>query len=180
MGVAVDETRRDHVAGCIELLPAALAYVSERQINFYVPPHLPHGTADLVIRNPLGTSLPQRVSIQAVNPGIFFDAASGIGAILIAGTGRNTIDRPAASGDFLEIYTTGLGGSLPGSQPIAATPQVLIGNVPVQVQFSGPAPGFTGLHQINVRVPGGLAAGIQPVTVNMNGTVSNSVNIRVR
>lgn len=38
-------------------------------------------------------------------------------------------------------------------------PSLLIGSVPAQVGFSGLAPGFAGLYQINTQVPPGVTPG---------------------
>ena len=44
-----------------------------------------------------------------------------------------------------------------------------IGGKPAGVVFSGLAPGFAGLAQINVVIPQGLSAGNQPAFVSING-----------
>jgi uncharacterized protein (TIGR03437 family) len=160
-------------------IAARLVYISDRQINFLVPSNLQPGPADVVVTNTVGTSAPQRVTVNAITPGIFFDVPSGFGAILVAGTGQTTTQRGAAAGEFLEIYSTGL-GSVQTNGRTLVTPQVLVGGLPAQVTFSGLAPGFLGLYQVNAQVPAGLAAGTQPVTLDVNGTRSNSVNVRLR
>jgi uncharacterized protein (TIGR03437 family) len=48
------------------------------------------------------------------------------------------------------------------------------------VKFSGLAPGYIGLWQINVLIPQGVSAGNLQVRVVTNGTPSNSVTIAVR
>jgi uncharacterized protein (TIGR03437 family) len=60
-----------------------------------------------------------------------------------------------------------------------ATPTVTIGGTKATVSFSGLAPGFVGLYQINVEVPATLAAGNQPVVVEVSGASSNSVLLPV-
>ena len=48
------------------------------------------------------------------------------------------------------------------------TPEVTIGGMPAIVDFSGLAPGFSGLYQINARVPLGALPGDQvPLTIRM-------------
>ncbi len=86
---------------------------------------------------------------------------------------------PAAAGDILTLWVTGLGlatstgapdGDLLPTGEVApadgnpiyfttVTPQVTIGGVPAQVFFSGLGPGFAGLYQINIRVPVGVSVG---------------------
>jgi adhesin/invasin len=48
------------------------------------------------------------------------------------------------------------------------------------VKYSGLAPGFIGLWQINVVLPTGLAAGNVPLRIVINGTPSNTVTVAVR
>jgi uncharacterized protein (TIGR03437 family) len=50
-----------------------------------------------------------------------------------------------------------------------------------EVQYSGLAPGFVGLWQINVRIPADAPSGnAVPVRVLINGTPSNVVGIAIR
>jgi len=58
-------------------------------------------------------------------------------------------------------------------------PSVTIGGTKSIVSFSGLAPGFVGLYQINVEVPDGLKEGNQTVVVTQAGTASNSVLLPV-
>lgn len=162
---------------------ASLLFVSDGQINFLVPSDLPEGSTQLTVSTSVGTTAPVTVPVQAVSPGIFFDAATRYGAILNAGTSQTTAQRASGAGEFIEIYATGLGpvrADSAGLRLTVATPQVQIGSVPARVLFSGLAPGYLGLYQINVEVPGGLQSGAQPLTVTVNGARSNEVLTGVR
>jgi adhesin/invasin len=55
----------------------------------------------------------------------------------------------------------------------------MIGGLPAFVTYSGLAPGFVGLYQINAALPNGLQAGNQPVQILMGGTKSNTVILPV-
>ena len=62
-----------------------------------------------------------------------------------------------------------------------STPEVFIAGVPAAVQFSGMAPGFSGLWQINAVVPErAFITGRVPLQVYMDGVDSNEVTIFVQ
>ncbi len=88
--------------------------------------------------------------------------ADGVAALADCG-------EPVSPGVILQIFLTGLGKATPGGDPAGdplpagelapggyntvETPEVTIGGMPAIVDFSGLAPGFSGLYQINARVP---------------------------
>jgi uncharacterized protein YecE (DUF72 family) len=87
------------------------------------------------------------------------------------------------------IYMTGLGQVTPlalagfaaSESPLAeavAQPGVLIGETPGIVTFAGLTPGFVGLYQVNVLIPGYAPTGMQiPLTI---GTTDNFTTVNVR
>lgn len=163
--------------------PAQVFFSGTRQVNFYVPPGTPEGTADVFVRTAAGTSETVRVPVVRVHPGLFFDSASGFGAILIAGTGQVTQVRPAGAGEVLEVYATGFGpvqNAAGGTRETTIRPEAMLGGRPAEVLFSGLAPGFSGLYQINVRVPAGLAAGASTLRLTASGIASNEVKVQLR
>jgi len=135
--------------------------------------------------------------VASAEPGVFGYPAPGDppqqGAIVNAVT--YTVADPAApvtAGDVLAIFATGLGtvdqtipdgAAAPGHPPAntVAKPTVNIGGQSAVVSFSGLAPGFVGLYQIDAIVPGGVTPGSQvSVVVGIAGETSPPVTIAVR
>ncbi len=163
---------------------APLIYVSDSQINFVAPAGLAGGTAAVMVSAPNGVTATVQVPVLATQPGIFYNAANGYGAVLIAGTSQPIVDRPAAPGDVLEVYATGLGAvrasATLGLSETVARPDAYIAGTLAPVLFSGLAPGFVGLYQVNVQAPGGLSSGDQSLVIVMDGKTSNEVKVRLR
>jgi uncharacterized protein (TIGR03437 family) len=163
--------------------PVEVLFSSAGQVNFVVPSTVPEGTADVLIRAGNATSPAIQAPVRAVQPGIFFNTATNVGAITRAGSAFLTTDDPPAAGDFIAIYATGLGAVRTGASGLDETtirPEVLIGGVSAEVSYSGLAPGFIGLYQLNAKIPAAVTAGQKPVVISMGGTRSNEVQIRVR
>ena len=162
----------------------------QQQINFQVPWEVATGpNATIAVSNGDTAGASISVPVLTAQPGIFNYSAGGntFGAILHADFQLADTAHPAKPGETVLIYCTGLGAvssppadGEPGKgQPTVATPTVTIGGTKATVSFSGLAPGFVGLYQINVEVPDGLAAGNQPVVVEVAGAFSNSVLLPV-
>ena len=95
------------------------------------------------------------------------------------------------AGEYISIYCTGLGdvttrpplGSATPADPLASTlvtPVVTIGGAPATVSFSGLAPGFVGLYQVNVQVPATAPPGAAvPLVLTIGGLPANTVTIAV-
>jgi uncharacterized protein (TIGR03437 family) len=162
---------------------APLLMVSDGQVNFLVPADTAQGTASLVITTTLGASSEVRAPVHSVSPGIFFDVQSGTGAVVVAGSAETTGQRPATGGDYLEIYATGLGSvrSEGGLRWTVAAPRVFIGGLEsAAIGYSGLAPGYDGLYQVNARVPDGAPSGWQDLSLEVGGKRTNTVKVRIR
>jgi uncharacterized protein (TIGR03437 family) len=63
----------------------------------------------------------------------------------------------------------------------AVLPTATIGGQPAVVLFSGLAPGFVGLYQVNVTVPANAPSGSAvPLVLTINGVASNTVTIAIQ
>jgi len=115
-------------------------------------------------------------AVLLASPVLFSLRGTSQGAILHASTQQVvSADNPAVADEALEIYCTGLidGAVIP--------PQVAVGGQRAAVLYFGPAPGYPGLNQINVRVPSGLAPGpAVAVRLNYLGRPSNEVTVAVQ
>jgi uncharacterized protein (TIGR03437 family) len=179
---------------------APLLGFSPQQINFQVPWQLSGETqTTFTITSGDVTSAPVTVPLSNVAPGIFLLNAASQAAVLVANTAIITApvgtfpgSRPAQHGEYLSVYSTGLGsvthqpatGAPAGGNPISVTNtnpiSASIGGVPAPVSFSGLAPGFLGLYQVNVQVPPNAPTGSAvPLTISIGGKTSNQANIAV-
>jgi uncharacterized protein (TIGR03437 family) len=156
--------------------PLQLLYVSDTQINFYVPQDAAPGAGVLTVVTPSGAQAATNVNVDAVQPGIFD------GAVLHAGTAVSAVTTPVNAGDFVEIYCTGLGKTSSGAAPqrTLLTPTVFFGATPAGVAYAGLAPGFVGLYQIDVQVPPGLTPGLVPLSISVGQAHSNETKIMVQ
>jgi len=161
-----------------------LFYVSNSQINFLIPSNLTTGETSLVVTTPVGSTEPVTVMLLPVSPAIFVVDDSGEGAVLVSGSQLPTSQQPASPGGFVEIFCTGLGPVSRDFQTqkdvTVSLPQVTVDRVPAEVVFSGLAPGFAGLYQVNVRIPAGVAAGNRALSLSMNGVAANAVWIAIQ
>ncbi len=166
-----------------------LLYASSGQINFQVPWEVAGQTSALLQITAGGqVALLGGVPVGSVGPGIF--VASGTqGAVIHQNGSLTNASSPATVGEIISIYATGLGavtnppatGAAAGSSSTTSLqPVVTINGISATVNFSGLAPGFVGLYQVNVTVPAGSSGSGVPVTLSIGGVSSNTVTIAVK
>jgi uncharacterized protein (TIGR03437 family) len=189
-------------------LMAPLYTAATNQINFQVPAAALVGNNRIAVRSSEtgeliagGTFL-----VSAAAPGLFTTSVNGAGqgVILNQNNTLNSASNPAALGSTVTLYGTGQGQVTPpvlDGQPAPSSPLsrtvtvaasdaqaclssqqsicVIVGsNSFGQVEFSGLAPGFVGLWQMNVTIPGTAPAGAAvPLRVFIDGVPSNTVSI---
>jgi uncharacterized protein (TIGR03437 family) len=176
----------------VDGIQAGINYVSTTQINFVVPYSIAPGVHAVVVNGPAG-AVNGTVVVVGAAPGVFMQdqAMPPLGAILNQDFSANAAQRPAIRGQVIQIFATGhaalssaiADGAAAPSNPVVSTsanPQVLVGGVECPVEFSGLAPTFAALWQINCRIPSlSFLSGRLPVQIFMNGVDSNEVAVYV-
>ena len=147
-----------------------LLYTSPTQINAQLPPNMAAGNVTLTVHSMSQGSVSPGVQarVNAAAPGVFSTDLNGQKWALLFHSkdfSLVTPDNPAHRDEVLVLYATGLGAvspSVPSGQAGSASPlsvttqsaQVQVGFSFYDVQFAGLAPGFVGVYQLNIYVPG--------------------------
>ncbi len=176
--------------------PLPLLFTSDNQINAVVPYDLATNTSQqVVVSRNNAFSVPESVSFADAGPAVFTtDGKTAIVVGVRADQSQYLVDanHPAAAGDALVIYATGLGAVDQNIAPGAVSPGSPLANAvnPVtvtiegqsaQVFFAGLAPGFTSLYQVNAFVPSGLTTSpAAPLVLQVNGQTSPVATIAVK
>jgi uncharacterized protein (TIGR03437 family) len=163
---------------------APILAVTPTQVNFQVPWETELGSATVAVTVhgvPAGSLT---VPVLAAAPGLFADA-SGRAIVQNPGYTLNSASNAAKAGDTIVAYLTGCGavdtsiadGAATAFGPLAramSESSATIGGLAAKVEFTGLTPGFVGLVQMNIVVPGGLPAGDYQLVVNIHGEISNA------
>lgn len=161
------------------------------QINFQVPWEVAAGSTEAVIvTNNSRQSDTIQVPVAAVHPGIFL-LAEGHAAATDAQSNVISSGNPVSRGAIVNVFTTGMGavdGPTVSGQaaPLTslvrtlATPIVTVGGRNAVVLFSGLAPGFAGLYQVQFRMPEDAPDGMQDLVIAIGGAASLPAKIAVR
>jgi uncharacterized protein (TIGR03437 family) len=181
------------------------------QVNFQVPSATPSGSNRVGVRTADTNELLAggSFSAAAVGPALFTSNSQGTGqgsilnqdGVTINGTGH-----AAARGSVVSLFGTGQGPVIPpvadGQAPAGLSRTVTVFGSDAQsclaqnamcvlfgtgtpvygsVQFSGMAPGFVGLWQVNVQIPSNAPTGAAiSVHVVLGGRSSNSVTMAIQ
>lgn len=149
---------------------APLLFVSPGQINAQLPWDLIPGP------------VPVTVFVNG-EPGntIFAHVADFAPGILLVAHGSDltpvTARRPAAEGETLVIYATGLGPSFgaSGNWRTQENSTVTVGGRPAEVQISQMIPATPGLYEVRVRVPDSIPAGpAVPLLLTVGGQTTST------
>jgi uncharacterized protein (TIGR03437 family) len=172
-------------------VPGHLTYASPGQVNVQVPWEL-QGQSAAQVKVTIDYSNGNVVTVPLADYSpAFFEIGTGVAAALDSNFQVIGASNPAKRGQTVQLYANGLGpvtnqptsGDPAPASPLAMTkslPVVSIGGQQAAVSFSGLAPGFAGLYQINVTVPQNLTPGNQPITVSIGGQTSKQSGIVVQ
>jgi uncharacterized protein (TIGR03437 family) len=172
---------------------APIYSVTPAQISGVVPFATTGATATIVITVNGTKSNAVDVPLAPTAPGIFSLAQTGIGdeAILHANYTVVNAANPAAPGEIVQVYLTGLGvtnpvvpdGAAAPTKPLAlvtAPVNVYVGGELVtNIQFQGLAPTLAGLYQLNIQIPADIAPGDLSLAVQTVAGFTDMTGIQV-
>jgi uncharacterized protein (TIGR03437 family) len=161
-------------------------FVSPGQINVLTPANLEVGAPAAVVVSDSGlTNFALGVQTSAFGPAFFLlggkyaVAQHANGTIVGAATLVPNNSTPAAPGETIALFATGLGNTTPAfpagqvvtaAAPLAAPATVTIGGMPASVSFAGLVQ--AGVYQVNATVPASAPSGDNAITVQVGGYTS--------
>ena len=162
--------------------PVSILAASPFQINAVVPSTVAPGTHTLHVQSPFG-SAQQPVVVSAVAPAIFLLGNPPVGAVVNPNGTLNAPNNPAARGQVVVVYATGLGAvATQGQVSNTTTPvTVLLNGQELAAAFAGLAPGSAGEYQVNVFIPATTPPGLGiSLTLKQGGQLSNTVTLALQ
>ena len=189
-------TQLNNVTVTVNGEAAPISYTSATQINFLVPADIQPGTnakvqvtnnglASAIIMVPVNALAPAFFVIGTGSNGNNYIAATHADNTLIgpAGLFKTAVSTPAKPDETIVLYATGFGGTtttIPNGQavtiplPLPVLPTVVIDGLPAKVTYAGLT--STGVYQINVVVPQGVATNTDVLTVALLGNGETQPN----
>ena len=185
-------TSLDGVSVSIDGRPAYVWYLSSNQLNVQAPDDAATGAVSVTVSTCKGPSAPFQFVKQPLAPGLLAPPSFRINgtqylvaqfqsdyAYVLNSNSGVPGSRPAKPGDGIIAYGIGFGDVTPAVLPgVIAPPQPTalnnpvtfsFGSAPAVVAYAGLYPGFVGLYEFYVTVPGGLANGDYQINVTQNG-----------
>jgi uncharacterized protein (TIGR03437 family) len=167
----------------VDGVAATVLLASPFQVNAVVPASVGPGMRTVEVRSSYGAAS-QSVMVSDVAPGIFLIASPDTGAVVNYDDGTlNGPTAPLTRGKTLVIYGTGLGSVVDqNGYSETTTPVVVVLNgVGIPAGFAGLTPGYSGLYQVNVTIPGGTPPGLGiSLALGQGGKLSNTVKVAIQ
>ncbi len=162
-------SRPDQAEVTVDSMAAPISYAGKTQVNFQMP-YAVAGRTRVSVELRVGGALIHRLPVDVVGAvPAFFESSGLIVAVRPDGT-LNSDATPARSGDVLTLYGTGEGllREAAGLQVPFLPTSLEVGGIPAEILYAGAAPAFSGLLQVNLRVPEGVRLrGRVPVTLKV-------------
>ena len=160
----------------VDGVAAPLYFVDPTQINFYIPNGAPtSGVSEFIVQKKsvqqvLASAL---IPMAPATPGFFTISQTGRGPIAALNEDNtlNTPENRIARKGIIQLFGTGQGfvpnappdgTPASGQTPTPVKPRVFIGTDELSgddITYSGLAPGFVGLWQLNIRIPDKVVPG---------------------
>ena len=168
---------------------ALMIYTVNTQIAFLVPSKTPTGVGQMQVTFNGAVSAAAPIEILDASPGIFTFSQNGSGQSVATDALNNaviTLQASAQPGQLLTIWTNGLGadsgdeskGPTVGDLPVNL--DAIIGGQKAEVLYKGRSGCCSGLDQVNLRVPSGVALGCYvPIYFRTPTFVGNMVTLPV-
>ncbi len=176
----------------VDDIPAPLFYSTPGQLGIQIPYELAtNGAAKVQVTVGGVKSATITIPVDGLAPGIFTTTQDGKGAAAaLHSDGKTSVSpaKPAKPGEIITLFGTGLGllsPSLGTGEPSTGNntgvlPTVTVDGQSATVKFSGAAPGFVGLNQVNIQIPSGTrTASDIPVVLTIANKTSNTATIAV-
>jgi uncharacterized protein (TIGR03437 family) len=177
---------------------AFISYISPGQVNALVPSNVATGVQQITVTAATGTSAAYPVVVNPTAAGMLapgylnIGGAQDLGALFpdfqtfVAPPGAISgyTSRRARPGDVIIIFGIGFGPVTPntpagqlfsGNTTLTLPLQIYFGSTLATLQYSGLAPGLTGVYQLNVVVPNVPASDAVPVSFSLNGVLGPQV-----
>ena len=169
------------MASAVELngQPLPIFFSNGFQLNTGIPSDASAGQHSLRLRSPYGDiSVP--LDLGEVAPGIFLLDTRRSAAVLNQDGSVSSSTNPAIRGQAIVVFATGLGSVTRQSNGLSTTTRpvtALLNGRELNPFFSGLAPGFIGLYQLNVTIPIAAPPGLDQVLMLRVGGVESNVGI---
>lgn len=173
---------------CVAGQVAPIAFASPSQLNVQLPFALEGGSHTLRAFNASGGSAGVSIEVQAASPEIF--RANGRPVVIHPNGSLNSPENGAAVGEAVVAYLTGIGnlttavatGAASPSSPLAGPTlpaSATVGGNPANLLFLGMTPGFVGLAQANLIIPG-LPSGEHEIVLRVGNFSSEALMLTVK